>query len=151
MQDINEFLAYAIRLEEEAAARFHELAAIMDSYGNADVAALFKRLGEFSAQHAQTARDRGGFHDLPRIKPGQFQWPEGQSPEATSMEGSHYLMTVDYAMGLALESEKAGQAYYQSVADTSDDPEVKIMAAEFAEEESGHVAELERWLVKLAS
>lgn len=151
MQDINEFLAYSIRLEEEAAARFSDLATIMDSYGNREVAALFKRLGEFSAQHAQTARDRAGFHDLPKLAPDQYRWPGAESPEATSMEGSHYLMTPDYAMTLALESERAGHAYYQSIADTSDDPEIRIMAAEFAQEEAGHVAELERWMLKLAS
>ena len=151
MQGINEFLAYSIRLEEEAAARFSDLANVMKSYGNLEVAGLFARLGEFSAQHAQSARARGGFHDLPKLQAGEFQWPSSDSPEATSMEGSHYLMTVDYAMDLALQGERAGFAYYDSIAKTSDDPEVKIMAAEFATEEAGHVAELERWVNKLAS
>lgn len=151
MQNVSEFLAYSIRLEEDAAARFNDLANVMKSYGNAEVAALFARLGAFSSQHAQAARDRGGFHDLPKLTPDQFKWTGPDSPEATSMEGSHYLMTVDYAMELALEGEKAGYAFYNSLAETSDDPEIKIMAAEFAAEEASHVAELERWVTKLAS
>jgi rubrerythrin len=33
-----------------------------------------------------------------------------------------------------------------SGADTAQDPEIRVLAKEFAEEESEHVAELQRWI-----
>ena len=139
------FLAHACALEEDAANRFADLSEAMKTYGNADVAAFFGKMAEFSRLHLADARKRSGFRDLPALAPEDFQWPEGESPEAASMEGSHYLMTVEYALELALDSERRGLAFYADVAATTTDPEVRMMAQEFAAEEAEHVAELESW------
>ncbi len=45
-----------------------------------------------------------------------------------------------------MQAEKAGLAYYQSVFDATQDPEIKALAREFVAEETLHVAELQRWL-----
>lgn len=140
------FLAHACALEDAAANRFADLSEAMKTYGNADVAAFFGKMAEFSRLHLADARKRSGFRDLPVLAAEDFQWPDGDSPEAASMEGSHYLMTVDYALELALDSEKRGHAFYADVAATTTDPEVRMMAEEFASEEAEHVAELERWI-----
>lgn len=140
------FLAHACALEEEAANRFSDLAEAMKTYGNLEVASFFSKMAEFSRLHLAEARKRSGFRDIPALAPEAFQWPDGESPEAASMEGSHYLMTVDYALDLALDSERRGQAFYAEVARTTSDPEVRMMAEEFAAEEADHVAELERWV-----
>ena len=50
------------------------------------------------------------------------------------------------ALQIALAAETAGHDYYKHVLDTTDDPEVKTLAAEFVEEEAGHVAELKKWI-----
>lgn len=148
IDDVAEFLAHACALEEEAALRFADMAEAMKTYGNQDVAVFFGRMSEFSRLHLAEARLRSNFRDLPKLTPDAFKWPDGESPEAASMEGSHYLMTVEYALELALESEKRGQAFYASVAKETSDPEVRMMAEEFAAEEAEHVAELERWAVR---
>jgi len=148
MKDVAEFLAYAIRLEEEAATRFAELVEAMKPYGNAEVADFFTQMAEFSRMHLADARQRAAFHDLPVLAPDEFRWPDLESPEATSMEGSHYLMTVEYALDLALESERRGHAFYAGVAADTTDPEIRAMAVEFAEEEAGHVAQLEKWVAR---
>ena len=140
------FLAHACALEEDAANRFADLSEAMKTYGNADVAAFFGKMAEFSRLHLADARKRSGFRDLPVLAAEDFQWPDGDSPEVASMEGSHYLMTVDYALELALDSEKRGHAFYADVAATTTDPEVRMMAEEFASEEAEHVTELERWI-----
>ncbi|MBB3263383.1 hypothetical protein FHW79_000979 [Azospirillum sp. OGB3] len=140
------FLAHACALEEDAANRFADLSEAMKTYGNADVAAFFAKMAEFSRLHLADARKRSAFRDVPVLAPGDFQWPDDESPEAASMEGSHYLMTVDYALELALDSEKRGHAFYADVAASTTDPEVRMMAEEFASEEAEHVAELERWI-----
>lgn len=145
MDDIGAFLAYAIKLEEEAAARFSELADAMHTYGNSEVSEFFRRMAAFSRMHLSAARARAGFRDLPRLTPADFQWPEGQSPETASAEGMHYLMTLDYAFRIALESERAARQFYADVARTTEDPEVRSLAEAFAAEEAEHVTDLERW------
>ncbi len=146
MQNVDEFLAHAIRLEEEAANRLGDLAHAMKIYGNHDSAAFFGKLAHFSRLHLAQARARAGYHDLPELKAHEFEWPDGESPEATSMEASHYLMDLDYAMQLSLESEQRGFDFYDGIARTTEDPEIRTMAVEFAAEEAEHVAELKRWM-----
>ncbi len=142
------FLAHACALEESAATRFADLSEAMKTYGNTDVADFFGKMAEFSRLHLADARKRSGFRTLPDLAPEDFQWPDGESPEAASMEGSHYMMTVEYALELALDSEKRGHAFYADVAATTTDPEVRMMAEEFAAEEAEHVEELERWTAR---
>ncbi|GLR83086.1 ferritin family protein [Azospirillum oryzae] len=139
------FLAHACALEEDAANRFADLSEAMKTYGNQEVAAFFGQMAKFSRMHLAEARERSGFRKIPDLAPEDFQWLDGDSPEAASMEGSHYLMTVEYALELALESEKRGQAFYAEVAKTTTDSEVRMMAEEFAAEEAEHVAQLEVW------
>ena len=52
----------------------------------------------------------------------------------------------EQALDIALDAETASQDYYQSVFDATTDPEIKVLAGEFAEEESEHVAELLKWI-----
>lgn len=148
MKDLNEFLAYAVRLEEETALRFSDLTEAMKTYGNREVAEFFGRMTENARLHLAEARRRAAFHEVPALAPGDFVWPGDESPEATSMEASHYLMTVDYALALALDGERRGFTFYDQLARTTEDPEIRMMAAEFAAEEAEHVAELERWAAR---
>lgn len=148
MNDVAEFLAHAIKLEEDAATRFADLSEAMKSYGNKDVAEFFGKMAHFSRLHLAEARKRAGFHTLPELNDGDYKWKTEESPEATSMEGSHYLMSLEYAFRLAYDSEQSGFAFYDEVARTTKDPEIRVMAVEFAEEEAEHVAELKKWMVR---
>jgi rubrerythrin len=150
MQNVDEFLAHAIRLEEDAATRLNDLSHAMKIYGNHESAAFFGKLAHFSRLHLAQARARAGYHDVPDLKAQEFEWPDGESPEATSMEASHYLMDLDYAMQLTLDSEQRGFDFYDEIARTTEDPEIRVMAVEFAAEEAEHVAELKRWIAKEA-
>ncbi len=47
---------------------------------------------------------------------------------------------------MALEAESAGLAFYQGVLQATGDPEIRVLAREFVQEEGQHVAELQRWL-----
>ncbi len=150
MNDVGEFLAHAIKLEEEAAQRFSELADAMDSYGNAEVSGFFRQMAKFSRMHLEIARERSGFRDIPKLEPEAFRWPGGQSPESASAEGLHYMMTIDYAFDIALEGERAAHDFYAGVLDKTQDPEIRAMAEEFVTEEAEHVADLERWQARYA-
>ena len=148
IKDVAEFLAHAIKLEEDAALRFADLSEGMRTYGNTEIAEFFGKLAHFSRLHLAEARKRSAFHDLPVLGPDDYQWPDEESPEATSMEGSHYLMSPEYALQLALQSEQSGLRFYADVAATTKDPEIRHMAEEFASEEAEHVAELEKWIAR---
>ncbi|MBC7906794.1 MAG: ferritin family protein [Rhodospirillaceae bacterium] len=151
MNSVEEFLVYAARLEQEAALRFDELADAAASFSNREVAEFFRQMAHFSRLHLAEAKKRGGFQNLPEMSPGQFEWPDSESPEATAIWGADPNMDVNQAMDLALEAEKRGLAFYADVLAATTDPEIKVMAAEFVEEEAEHVAAIERWIERLAA
>lgn len=144
MQSVEEFLAYAIKLEQEAALRFGQLADAMEAAGNREVGKLFRRLANASRAHLNEARARSGFRDIPEMEPGEFVWPNLESPETAAIWGADPLIGREQALEIALAAETAGLEYYQNILETTADPEIKILAGQFIEEESGHVAALEK-------
>lgn len=145
-QTVEEFLAHAIRLEEEAALRFDQLGDAMSTGGNREVARLFRRLAEYSRMHLVQARARAGFRERLQLSPGDFHWPDLESPEAAAIWAADPFVSREQALQVALEAESAGLAYYRDIRDAARDPEIRAFAKTFAEEETGHVAELERWV-----
>lgn len=143
---IEEFLAYSIKLEEEAVLRFDQLADSMNAAGNHEVGKLFRQLADYSRLHLGDARARSGFRVLPQIDPDCFNWPDIESPETAAIWAADPLIGREQALEIALDAERAGLAYYQEILDSTQDPEIRVMAQEFAQEEAQHVAELERWL-----
>lgn len=146
MLSVEEFLAHSIHLEAEAAARFGELADAMESGGNKEVAQLFRRLAHYSRLHLADAKARSGFREIPELETQDYVWPDLESPESAAIWGADPLLGRGEALQIALAAETAGHDYYKSILDTTDDPEVKRFAAEFTEEEAGHVAELKKWI-----
>ncbi len=146
MESIEEFLAYAIHLEREAADRFGQLADSMATYGNAEVGKLFRRLSDYSRLHLAEAQARAGYRDIPVLQPHEFEWPDLESPEAAAIWAADPFIGRDQALEIALDAEKAGLAYYKSVFESTTDPEIRVLAKEFVEEESAHVAELQAWI-----
>lgn len=146
MESVELFLAYSIKLEEEAALRFDQLADAMASAGNQEVGKLFRRLADYSRLHMRTARERSGFHELPKFQPGDFEWPNIESPETAAIWAADPFIGREQALHVALEAESASLDYYRSVLESTHDPEVRAFAQEFVEEETEHVAELQRWL-----
>ena len=151
MESVEEFLAYAVRLESDAALRFGQLADVMTSCGNPEVATLFRKLSDYSRLHLAEAQARSGFRDIPKLAPGDFVWPDLESPETAAIWAADPMMGRDEALQVALEAETAGLRYYQAVRDQTGDPEIRALAAQFVEEEQGHVAELEKWIASQAA
>ena len=147
MQSVEEFLAYAIKLEQEAALRFGQLADAMEAAGNREVGKLFRRLATASRAHLNEARARSGFRDIPDIESNEYIWPNLESPETAAIWAADPLIGREQALEIALAAETAGLDYYKNILDTTADPEIKILAKQFIEEESGHVAALEKSIV----
>lgn len=146
LETVESFLAHAIQLEREAADRFAQLADAMEAGGNKEVGRLFNQLAHFSRLHLAEAHKRSGFRDIPDLKPGEFAWPDAESPESAAIWAADPLIGPDEALETALAAEMAGLGYYSDVLAKATDPEIIAFAKEFVDEESGHVAELNRWI-----
>ncbi len=146
MQSVEEFLAHTIQLEQEAALRFGQLADAMTTAGNKEVGRLFRRLADYSLLHLGDARARAGFRKLPEMTSNDYRWPDIESPEAAAIWAADPFIGIEQALQVALDAESAGLDFYAGVLAATDDPEIRVLAKEFVEEEGEHVAELKRWI-----
>lgn len=149
MSPVALFLAHALQLESEAVERYRELADAMETHNQPEVAKLFREMSGYAVLHRDeihgiAASTPGG---LPKLNPWEYDWGgESDSPEAADRDATHYLMTPGQALQAALDCERKANRYYAEVAVTTADPETARLAADFAEEEAGHAALLEKWL-----
>ena len=145
---LDEFLGFAVKVEEDAALHFDEIAIAMEDCGNAEVGKLFRQLAGFSRLHLAEAKSRAGAIDAKAMIPPEYVWPDHATPERTSLwAGDPALSRVD-ALRAALQGEKRGYEFYVAVAATTKVPEVAAMAREFVREEAEHVKVLEAWITR---
>ncbi len=150
IESLKDFLAHAVRLETNAAEGYEWLADFMQNEGNAEVAALFRKLGEFSHMHRAEIIERyrqvaGEFVELPE---SAYRWPDGHSPEDPRATHPASDINTNQALQIALRMEREACDFYSAVANQSQNSEVQEVAQTFAEEESGHVSHLERWIAR---
>jgi len=140
-----DFLAYALAIEEEATERYAVFADQMDTTNNPEVAALFREMERLEAEHARQIEEMIGKGDTPRLDPWDLDWGDEDAPEAVDYADTHYLMTPHHALTLVLRAEQRAVEFFAAVARDSDDPDVKRLAAEFADEEREHVERVMVW------
>jgi rubrerythrin len=151
MESVELFLAYAIRVEEEAALRYGQLADAMESGGNCEVGGLFRRLSDYSRLHLADAKARAGFREIPKMRTDQFEWPDLESPETAAIWAADPFLGRCEALEIALAAEQNGYDYYKKIFDETNDPEIRTLARVFVEEEGAHVAELKKWITASAT
>ena len=148
ISSVDEFLGYAIKVEEEAAIHFDKLAGAMAAVGNTAVAQLFSQLAGYSRLHFETAKARAGSRDISKHLPGSHVWPDLETPERTALwSGDAALSRLD-ALKAALHGERMGFEFYHIVAGSTTNPEIRTLAREFVKEEAEHVELLERWIAR---
>lgn len=143
---LTEFLALAIAMEEEAAERYLELADMMEAHDNQKVSKLFRDMNRYSCLHRDSIKERAGSLELPKIKSWQYRWTTPS--EVGGEEGFDYTMSAFDALEYARENEVRAMEFYQSVADGTQDEEIKRMASEFALEEKEHTEMLDERLAE---
>jgi rubrerythrin/ferredoxin len=148
MQSVEEFLAYAVKIEEDAALHFEGLSQAMAQAGNEEVAKLFAQLAGYSRKHLASAQERAGKQAVTVQVPSDYIWPDHVHPERTSLAGGDAQLTRLGAMRAALQGEKRGHEFYIAAGATSTVPAVAALAREFALEEAEHVRVLEGWLAR---
>jgi rubrerythrin len=139
-----EFFAHAVALEQEAADRYLELADMMEAHRNDAVAKVFRDMNRFSLLHRDEINGRIGTIELPALKSWQYRWRT--PPEVGGDEAFDYLLEPYHALKYARSNEVRAMEYYRSVAKDANDPDLRRLADEFADEETEHVAALDKWL-----
>jgi len=135
-----ELYAHAIAIEREAAERYSELAQRMSDLGDENVAALFRQLAVFEAEHLDTLEARTAGLDVPRIAAGEYAWLDTGTPETAARELVFRLLTPRQALAIALDAERRAQQFFADVRATATDPALRALAQEMAAEEQGHIA-----------
>lgn len=137
---VDEFLSYAVKVEEDAATHFDALAKTVESSGP-DIAKLFKQLAGHSRDHLAEAKAQAKALDPAKAVPPDYAWP-GHSSAEQQWSGDPALMRLG-ALKAALQGEKRGYEFYCAVVATSKSPDVVALARQFVKEESDHVKILE--------
>lgn len=146
IHSLDEFLNFAVQVEQDAAEHFESLAAAMQTCGNVDVAELFAQLARYSRLHLDEAKARSGRHDVALKLPPHTAWPNLETPERTALWAGDSSMSRVDAMRAALQGERRGYEFYYAVAGTTKDAEIRKVAKEFVREEVEHVDTLKLWI-----
>lgn len=147
---VDQFLGYAVKVEEDAAIHFAKLGGDMETVGNLEVARLFRQLASFSRLHLNEARERAGKLDTDIVVPPIYAWPDYETPERTSLLAGDASLTRLDALKAALQGEKRGYEFYLTVCGKTANSEVADMAKLFVKEEADHVKILEAWITREA-
>ena len=140
ISSVDEFLSYAVKVEEDAATHFEALAKTVAGSGP-DIAKLFEQLAGLSREHLAEAKAQAKSLDDSKSVPPDYAWPSHSSAEQ-QWSGDPALMRLG-SLKAALQGENRGYEFYCAVVATSKTPEVVALAKEFVKEEAEHVKILE--------
>jgi len=126
---LNEFLNFALQLEDDAALHYEQLAATMQSHGNTEVGELFAKLAGYSRLHFQAAKGRMTSSDVNLKVPSRTLWPENITPERTAVWAADPRLSRLDALKVALQGERRGYEFYYAVANTNSDPQITAVAS----------------------
>ena len=142
-RDMSELMAQAYALEREAVDRYGELADVLATHNNQEVAALFRRLASQEALHAAEILRTMGWTRAPQ--PGAL--PE--APEAPTIEDAHYLMHPWHALRMALDAEQRAHDFFGVLAERCDEDAMRHAAEQLQADEREHIVLLEAWLQRV--
>lgn len=142
---LDELLAHAYVLENEAVERYEELAAQMEVHNRPEITELFRKMAAIERLHVDKVETlTGGQPD--RLAPWDYHWQTPESPESVPIGQGHYRMNPHQALTLMLGCEERAYAFFAGVAETASDPVLKETAAQFAADELQHAELLKEWL-----
>lgn len=146
IRTLDQFLSYAVKVEEDAAVHFEELADFMQACGNDDVAALFRQLGGYSRLHLEEAKAKCEKYEVVEHLPASSAWPDNTTPEKTTLWAGDPSLTRLGALKAALQGERRGYEFYYAIAHTTKNADIRAVAREFVREEVEHVEKLKQWI-----
>ena len=139
-------MSTALAIELEAAERYGELADVMETHNNREVAALFRRMQAIEGLHADAIRAEMGWTGA--APPGAaLAEPEG--PETPAYDDVHYLMQPYHALAVALAAEERALRFFTDLARVATVDSVRAAALRLADEEREHVELVREWMRKV--
>jgi rubrerythrin/ferredoxin len=145
---MDEFLSYAVKVEEDAAIHFERLGAAMEKCENNDVAALFRQLGQYSRLHLEEAKAKSVANNAVLKLPASSAWPDQETPERTALWAGDPVLSRLGALKAALQGERRGFEFYYAIASATSDAAIRSVAREFVREETAHVETLKQWIAR---
>ncbi len=146
---IEDFMARAVAMEVEAAQRYEELADVMETHNNREVAELFRKLAVIEGKHAQQLLAQMGWTAPPAPPEAVFDAVGAEGPETAPAAEVHYLMQPWHALQIALAAEQRAERFFARMALAAQDDAVREAANALRDEEREHVALVEAWLAKV--
>lgn len=141
---LDELMAHALAIEVEAAERYGELADVMETHNNREVAALFRRMQLIEGKHAETIRREMGWTEAPPAAAAP-----APGPETASHDEIHYLMQPWHALEIALAGEERALRFFTELARAASVPSVRAAAVRLAAEEREHVELVRSWMTRV--
>ncbi len=148
LDKVEDLLAYAFALEQEAGERYTELAELMAAHNNHEVSELFYKMAKLEQGHADEIHGLMKARKIADSSSIKYQWTSAEAPETTDLADLHYLMTPYQALTLALHNEQRAHDFFANIALASTDEETAQLANKLAEEETEHVGWVKQWLTK---
>jgi rubrerythrin len=145
---LEEFMAQALAMEHEAAARYTEFADAMEMHNNREVAELFRKMATIEGKHAAQIMAEMGWSQAPALAMS-MAWEGFEAAETIAIDDVHYLMQPWHALQLALAAEERAERFFAHLAGVATTPSVRKAALELHEEEREHVALIKAWMKKV--
>jgi rubrerythrin len=145
---LEEFMAQALAMEHEAAARYAEFADAMEMHNNREVAELFRKMAVIEGKHAAQIMAEMGWSQAPALA-ANMAWEGFEAAETIAVDDVHYLMQPWHALQLALAAEERAERFFAHLAGVATTPSVRKAALELHEEEREHVALIKAWMKKV--
>jgi rubrerythrin len=145
---LEELMAQALALEQDAQQRYAELADAMEMHNNRDVAELFRRMSVIEGRHAEQIMAEMGWEHAP---PGAAAppWEGFESAEAVAIDDVHYLMRPWHALQLALAAEQRAERFFAALAIHAATEPVRNAALQMQQEEREHIELLRQWIARV--
>lgn len=139
---VDELMAIAHALEQEASEQYHRLAERMHADGERALAALFESLSRIEAKHVEEIDNKAMAVIGKKPDPAFVRWelPENFNED----EARTYLLTPYRALAMAVRNEERAFAFYTYIAAYTEDDRVRQLAEECAKDELEHAALLRR-------
>ena len=142
-------MSQALAMEREAVARYQELADIMATHNNTEVAALFREMAGYEQHHVDHILADMGWTDDVIAPRNSTMWALDDAPESVAFDEVHYLMHPWHALKLALAAEQRAQAFFEQLVRDAPTEPIRRAAEDMRDEEAEHVALVEKWLAKV--
>jgi rubrerythrin len=136
---VEEFFAYALAIEHEAAERYDEFAAWFAARGDDVLAGLCANLAGLEREHYEQLVRGCEPLTIPAIDPGAYLWLADAPPETGARELFFRAAKPIHILEMALEAELRARDFFVEVARSSPVRAVCELAAIMAAEEAQHV------------